>query len=331
MPTRVIAELERGRQLGWHTGAQLYASVNGVPRLDLATGTARPAVPMTTKTIVEWASATKPITCTALSILWQRGQLDLDDPVRQHLPEFTGKDAVTVKDLLTHTAGLTTTITGQASAAEYVADICASPRSGQRFAYNSIAMWLVAEIVSRLAGRSFDDFVREEIFTPAGMTDCWFVMPMNVYDHLEPRLAILPGIPRSGTAPWVTWGRPTGGIHGPINQLARFYESLDRLLTPSTLAAMTFPHIANQYDELLQATVSRGLGFALTSTNPAHAYGDRPSPSTFGHGGQTWSTAFTDPTHNLVAAVYWNGPATPAIHAQRVPRLLNALYSELFD
>ena len=325
---RIDDELERGRQLGWHTGAQLYASVNGVPRLDLATGDARPAVPMTPTTIVEWASATKPITCTALALLRQRGLLDLEDPVRRYLPEFTGE--VTLKHLLTHTAGLTTTLTGRASAAEYVANICASPRR-PRFGYNSIAMWLIAEIVTRRTNRPFDDFIRSEIFTPAGMTSCWLAMPDLVYADIEPRLAILPGLARSGTASWVTWGRPTGGIHGPINQLARFYESLDKLLTPSTLAAMTHPHIANQYDEVLQATVSRGLGFALTSTNPAHAYGDRASHRVFGHGGQTWSTAFADPEYGLVAAVYWNGPATPAIHAQRVPRLLNALYADLFD
>jgi CubicO group peptidase (beta-lactamase class C family) len=284
---------------------------------------------MTTTTIVEWASATKPITCTALAILWERGLLSLDDPVREHLPEFVGKDAVTIKHLLTHTAGVTTTLTGRAPAAEYVADICASPRK-PGFAYNSLAMWLVAEIVSRRAGRPFDAFVRDEIFTPAGMTDCWLAMPMDVFDQLEPRLAILPGVPRSGTAPWVTWGRPTGGIHGPINQLARFYESLARLITPATLATMTSPHVVNQYDTLLQATVSRGLGYALTSTNPAHAYGDHASPSTFGHGGQTWSTAFSDPTHNLVTAIYWNGPGTPTIHSTRVPTLLNAVYEDLF-
>lgn len=328
MRSRVLAELDRGRRLGWHTGAQVYASVNGEPRLDLATGDSRPAVPMTTRTIVEWASATKPVTCTALAILWQRGLLNLDDPVHRHLPEFTGKDAVTIKHLLTHTAGVTTTLTGRASAAEYVADICASPlRPG--FAYNSLAMWLVAEIVSLRAAQPFDDFLRDEIFTPAGMTDCWLAMPLDVFHQIEPRLAILPGVDRSGTAPWVTWGRPTGGIHGPINQLARFYESLDRLLTPATLAAMTFPHVTNQYDELLQTTVSRGLGFALTSTNPAHAYGDHASPRTYGHGGQTWSTAFSDPTHNLTAAIYWNGPATPTTHTHRVPRLLNALYEDL--
>ena len=54
---------------------------------------------------------------------------------------------MTIKHLLTHTAGLTTTLTGIASAAEYVADICASPATPGRCAYNSIAMWLIAEIV----------------------------------------------------------------------------------------------------------------------------------------------------------------------------------------
>jgi CubicO group peptidase (beta-lactamase class C family) len=196
---RVIAELERGRRLGWHTGAQLYASIDGAPLLDLAignarpavpspdlTGNPRPAVPMTTTTIVEWASATKPITCTALAMLWQRDLLDLDEPVRAYLPEFTGKDQVTVKHLLTHTAGLTTTLTGIAPAAQYVADICASPARPGRCAYNSIAMWLVAELVARLANRPFDAFLRAEIFTPAAMTDCWLAMPPPVYATSNP-------------------------------------------------------------------------------------------------------------------------------------------------
>jgi CubicO group peptidase (beta-lactamase class C family) len=94
---------------------------------------------------------------------------------------------------------------------------------------------------------------------------------------------------------------------------------------------MTHPHITNRHDETLNATVTRGLGFLLNSSNPSHAYGNHSSPQTFGHGGQTWSTAFTDPTHNLTAAIYWNGPATPTIHATRLPRLLDALYADLLN
>jgi CubicO group peptidase (beta-lactamase class C family) len=71
----VIAEIERGIEQGWHSGAQIYASVDGDVWADLAIGEARPAVRMTTSTIVEWASATKPLTCVAVGILWQRGLL----------------------------------------------------------------------------------------------------------------------------------------------------------------------------------------------------------------------------------------------------------------
>src|ERR671932_422572 len=77
---RSRAELERGMRLGWHTGAQLYASLRGRMVVDLAVGEARLGVPMATDTIVEWASATKPVTCSAAALLWQRGLFDLDVP-----------------------------------------------------------------------------------------------------------------------------------------------------------------------------------------------------------------------------------------------------------
>lgn len=332
-----MGEIERGIGAEWHTGAQVYASVGGRPRVEVALGEAQPGVPMTRETIVEWASATKPITCAALAVLWERGALELEDPVHRHLPEFgaEGKDRVTIQHLLTHTGGLTTSMT-QASAAELVADICGSPLRpgwvpGERCGYNSIAMWIVAELVARLDGRPFDQFVREEIFEVAGMDDCWLAMPPETYERNQARIARIPGIARSGTAYWVTWGRPTGGIHGPISQLGRFYESLPRLLSPATLRAMTSHHRTGVYDEVLDARLDRGLGFVLGSADPQYGFGDRASLRTYGHGGQTWSTAFADPARDLVAAVYWNGAATPAIHADRLPRLLNALYADLAD
>jgi hypothetical protein len=158
---RVVAEIERGIEQDWHSGAQIYASVHGEACADLAIGEARPGVRMTTSTIVEWASATRPITCVAAGILWQRGLLDLDDPVHRHLPEFAaaGKVAVTVRHLLTHTAGLTSTITDIAPARDLVPDICAAPLAagwvpGERSAYNSVAMWVAELVPGSMADRS---------------------------------------------------------------------------------------------------------------------------------------------------------------------------------
>ncbi len=293
---------------------------------------------MTTSTIVEWASATKPIPCVSIGLLCERGLVDLDDAVSLHIPEFAaaGKQDVTIRHLLTHTGGLTSTITGIAPPEEIVADICAAPlvdgwTPGARCAYNSIAMWIVSELVSRVSGRPFGEFVHDEIFGPAGMDDCWIGMPAEVYRDQQSRIAVIPGFGPSGTEAWVTWARPTGGAHGPIAQLGRFYEALldGRLMSAPVLEAMTTRHLCGVLDEYLQETVDRGLGFMLGSSNPAHGYGALASPRAFGHGGRTWSVGFADPSRDLAVAVYWNGMADAESHAQRLPDLLDAVYLDL--
>jgi len=338
--TSTLAQVRYGMEKGWHTGAQVYASVGGRVLIDVAVGEARPGVPMTTATIVEWASATKAVVCVGLGLLWQRGLLDLDDPVGLHIPEFVaaGKETVTVRHLLTHTGGLTSTITDIVPPGEMVAAICAAPMAdgwilGERCAYNSVALWIVAELISRVSGRPFVEFVRDEIFEPAGMHDSWIGMPTAAYQAERDRIAVIAGFAPSGTEAWVTWVRPTGGGHGPIAELGRFYEALldGRLLSAPTLAEMTARQLHGVRDECLNETVDRGLGFHLGSSNPAHGYGSRASDQAFGHGGRTWSLAFADPPKQLVVAVYWNGMADADIHAQRLPALLDALYDDLGD
>src|ERR671930_293297 len=106
---RTFEALEHGRATGWHVGAQLYASVGGEVVADAALGLARsaPEVPMRTDTLMLWMSATKPVAAVAVAQLWERGLLDLDDPVAKHLPPFAarGKEPVTIRHLLTHTGG----------------------------------------------------------------------------------------------------------------------------------------------------------------------------------------------------------------------------------
>src|SRR5439155_4970665 len=122
---------------------------------------------------------------------WERGNLELDDRVVDHLPEFGvhGKDAITVRHLLTHTAGIRggDAITSQAPGTGYwdeiVAGICAvEPEArwvpGARAGYHlGAGMTLLAEIVRRRDGRRFEQYVRDEVFEPLGMPDCWVGMP----------------------------------------------------------------------------------------------------------------------------------------------------------
>jgi CubicO group peptidase (beta-lactamase class C family) len=266
---RSRAEIERGLARGWHTGAQVFAALNGQVVADFAVGEARPGRPMATSTIVEWASATKVVTCGAAAMLWQRGPFGLDDPVCQYIPEFAtaGKDKVTIRHLLTHTGGLTDPTEDLMPFAEAVAAVCAAPLingwvPGARCAYNSVGMWIVAELVARSSGRPFSEFVREEMFEPLGLIDSWIGVPVDTFRAYGDRVAVIPNVKESGTEAWVTWGRPTGGGFGPIRDLGRYYVSLleHRLLAAPIVEAMTTRHLCGVYDERLETHVDRASG-----------------------------------------------------------------------
>jgi CubicO group peptidase (beta-lactamase class C family) len=91
-----------------HVGAQLFVSVRGRVVAEAALGLARPDVPMSTTTLMPWMSCTKLVTATAFALVWDRGLVTLDAPVSRYVPEFEagGKGGITLRHLLTHTAGL---------------------------------------------------------------------------------------------------------------------------------------------------------------------------------------------------------------------------------
>src|SRR4029079_11759951 len=103
-----LAVLVDGIARGLQPGAMLYASIDGKPVADLAVGEARAGTPMTTDSLVIWFSMTKPSVAVSIAQQWERGNLELDDPVVRFLPEFGvhGKDTITLRHLLTHTAGI---------------------------------------------------------------------------------------------------------------------------------------------------------------------------------------------------------------------------------
>ena len=109
---RTTTILEEGMAAGLHIGAQVYVAHRGKSVADFAIGEARPGVAMTTDTLTLWLSACKPVGAIAIALLMERGRLGLDDPVTDFLPEFgeKGKAAVTIRHLLTHTAGLRSSI-----------------------------------------------------------------------------------------------------------------------------------------------------------------------------------------------------------------------------
>jgi CubicO group peptidase (beta-lactamase class C family) len=176
-----------GIDAGLHIGAQVYVSQHGNIIADFALGEARPGVPMTTETLMVWLSATKPLTAVAIAQLWEQGKLDMQDPVARHVPEFAqnGKGTVTIWHLLTHTCGIRWLDTGwpQTSWEQIIARICAMPMErgwvpGEKAGYHATTSWFIlGEIVQRLGGTKFSDYIREEICLPLGMNDSWIGMP----------------------------------------------------------------------------------------------------------------------------------------------------------
>ncbi len=365
LPT-VVAVLERGIDEGLHIGWQLYVSLDGRVVADIAGGEARAGVPMTTDTLMIWFSATKAITSVAAAQQWERGRFDLDDPVATYIPEFgtRGKDAITIRHLFTHTAGIRHADLDPAGAGGLApgadgynpfvspwadrlgrildAEIEAGWVPGEKAGYHPFSgMFLLAEIVQRVDGRPFSQYVRDEIFEPLGMHDCWVGMPAGAFHAYGDRIGVLhvtrPGrvmaLPRIDSEEGCTACTPGGAGRGPMRQLGRFYEAMlgkgvrgdVRLIDTTTAEAMVARHRVGMYDETFGIIIDWGLGFIIDSVN----YGRHCSPRTFGHGGGQSSVAFADPEHGLVVAVVMNGLPGPQVHYRRMSEVTADIYQDL--
>jgi len=358
---RTFSVIESGMRAGLHVGAQLYVAHNGHVIADRALGLARPAdasraaQPMTTDSLIVWLSSGKPFTAVAVAQLWERGRLDLDDPVAKFIPEFGvhGKGAITIRHVLTHTAPLRLLEIGWPDSTwdEIVARIAAArpePRwvPGQTAGYSMHLTWYVlGEIVQRLADQDLATYLHQHVFLPCGMTTTRLAVPPEEQPALGDRLAIMqvterhPPTDAPADSPQaMALPRPSASVRGPARELGLFYQTmLNRgrgILSPQAVEAMTARHRVNTLDKTFNAVIDWGLGFILNSNFYAHAeapyqYGPNASRRTFGHSGNQSSTGFADPEHHLVVAVIFNGMPGPAAHQERMRATLAAIYEDL--
>jgi CubicO group peptidase (beta-lactamase class C family) len=339
--------IESGIEQGLHTGAQLYVSIDGQPVADESFGTMQP------DSIILWLSCCKPFMPVALAQLREKGQLDVDDPVIRVIPEFgaNGKSAITLKHILTHTAGLRFVAFDWPNSPwdKIIETICAARiekdwEVGKKAGYSPFASWFIlAEIVRRIDGRMYDDYVRDEIFLPLGMRGSWMTMPPDVYRANEHRLTRMLDTKKSppsetGDDTEAAAGalRPSGGARGPVRELARFYEMLlhdgESILTRGSVQFITSPHRAGMFDHTFGHNMDWSLGFILNTTDPTtmpYGYGPHASRQTFGHSGAESSCAFCDSAHKLVVAWSCNGQPGDAKHQQRQRAINGGIYEDL--
>lgn len=267
------------------------------------------AEPMTEDTIFDAASLTKVIATTpALLLLVERGRVKLDAPAQHYIPEFKGggKEAITVRQLLTHTSGLRpdldtrTKWSGQATAIRMACAEQLQAPPGTQFRYSDINFFLLGEIVQRVSGRKLEEFVAEEIYRPLKMVDTGYRPPKSKLARIAPT-EVVNGVPYRGVVHDPT-ARYMGGVAGHAGlfttaaDLARFARmmlnggELDgaRLFQPETVKLMT----SVQTPAALE--VRRGLGWDIDSPYSGPRGKWFPLGS-YGHTGWTGGSLWIDP------------------------------------
>lgn len=320
--------------------------------------------PVTDDTIWRIYSMTKPITSVATLMLWERGALELTDPVERYIPAFAdqrvyrggsamnpGTDAalepVRIHHLLTHTAGLTYGFhhahpvdemyrsKGYEFGAPKGVDLetavnqfAAFPllfQPGSEWNY-SVATDVLGRVVEVASGRRLDEFFREEITGPLGMTDTTFsVAPDSPEaDRLAALYNARPGgglvlnktLARGATTE-PTYLSGGGGLLSTTGDYLRFARMLARggeldgvrILGPRTLARATRNHLPGGADldtvgrpifsESAFAGVGFGLGFSVVIDGPASK--QLANEGTFAWGGLASTAFWVDPVDDIVA------------------------------
>lgn len=233
-------------------GIQLCVSFRGEPIADICGGEARPGVEMRTDTILRQHCTGAPLTAFALAPLVGAGRIGFDQPVSHFIPEFAahGKDRVTLRHVLTHTAGLHAC--GQAylvhSDEAILAAVCDGHlpvgwTTGARATYSQFAGWQVlGAVVERVVGAPLREHLRETLFLPLGMVDTWVGMSSDDYHAIRDRMGVM-YFQRDeesfedwlGAGPTPMWHDLSeeactltlpSGAYAPARDLARFYSAL---------------------------------------------------------------------------------------------------------
>lgn len=150
-------------------------------------------VPNTPQTVFRLASLTKQFTALAIMMLQERGKLNTGDSICKYLDACPAAwQPVTIRHLLTHTSGIpnytsfpdfakTSVLPAtHESFIGRVKDKSLEFAPGEKFNYNNTGYYLLGVVVERAAGKSYEDFVQENVFTPLGMKNTGFDHPARL-------------------------------------------------------------------------------------------------------------------------------------------------------
>lgn len=303
-------------------------------------------MPLTVNSVFELASVTKQFTAAGIMLLVEDGKVKLDDPINNYFePPIALWQGITVRQLLTHTAGLQSgaVVNHQGSPLMYVSTkqayemISTRPlfmQPGTHGFYADAGYFLLGMIIEKASGMPYRTFLQRRIFDPLQMTQSSVLDKRRV---LKGRVATYefvsanapPGAPRPNVSDdtLVNWRRDWQyelpsffGIFSTLDDLAKWSTSLHRhsLLKPESLQEMWTPAKLTNGGHAMVIGDLYGFGFLLSDVR-GHRYA--------GHGGAsgTFILHFLDAPISVI--VLTNLASTAGRHAPTLARAIAALYS----
>lgn len=197
---RQISKTDGGAAIAIHHEGELVVDLWGGQRTSQGD-------PWERNTLAMCFSTTKGVVATAAHVLADRGLLDYDEPVATYWPEFAqnGKEAITVRHVLSHSAGLHRfgTIADHANQLldwDHVTQALAAAKPayppGESVGYHGLTFgFLVGELVRRVSGTSLNDFVQDTIAEPLGLDGLFIGCPETEVHRIAPLEPMMPRIP----------------------------------------------------------------------------------------------------------------------------------------
>lgn len=330
--------------------------------------------PATNDTLYVIFSATKAITSAAAWLLVEDGTLRLDARVAEIVPEFAsnGKDVVTVEQLFTHTCGFPYAPFQPLEWDNRDARLDRFRRwrlnwaPGSRFEYHpTSSMWVIAELIERLSGTSYREFVRRRIAAALGLPALYVGLPRAEQHRLadivhvgsaptEAELNALgfPMIPPGevteealqgfNEADVRAVGVPGGGGTMTAADLALFYQALlaggrshdgTQVWKPETIAMARVIRSGELTDWIFGKRANRALGVIVAGDKDRtyRGFGKTGSDLMFGHNGAGGQLAWGDPATGLSLGYCTNGMDRHPLRQARRGVAISSLAAALVD
>ena len=194
---------------------------------------------ITPQSIFAWGGIAETVVATGIMRLRSQGKVNLDAPVTQYLPYFKLDDKrytdITLRHLLSCTSGLPECVgedlecrvqAGSDDTLEQQVRRLATRRlacaPGEKFALNQVGFEVLGDVIAKVSGQAFEDYMREQVFVPLGLRHTTFSLC-----EVDPQLMVAPHVLRTGdtTEPILADSRahaPSSGLFSTLEDMARY-------------------------------------------------------------------------------------------------------------